>query len=63
MLYDIFVYIIIAAIGILVATDLYKLLNAWFSNPKMSYQMLKANPFGSIVFPLILIIIWFIVFG
>jgi len=63
VLYDIFVYIIIAAIGILVATDLYKLLNAWFSNPKMSYQMLKANPFGSIVFPLILIIIWFIVFG
>ena len=63
MLYDIFVYIIITAIGILVATDLYKLLNAWFSNPKMSYQMLKANPFGSIVFPLILIIIWFIVFG
>ena len=63
MLYDIFVYIIIAAIGILVATDLYKLLNAWFSNPKMSYQMLKANPFGNIVFPLILIIIWFIIFG
>jgi len=63
VLYDIFVYIIIAAIGILVATDLYKLLNAWISNPKMSYQMLKANPFGSIVFPLVLIIIWFIIFG
>ena len=63
MLYDIFVYIIIAAIGILVATDLYKLLNAWFTNPKMSYEMLKANPFGSIVIPLIIVIIWFIVFG
>ena len=63
MLYDIFVYIIIAAIAILVATDLYKLLNAWFTNPKMSYQMLKANPFGSIVLPLVIVIIWFIVFG
>ena len=63
MLYDIFVYIIIAAIAILVATDLYKLLNAWFTNPKMSYEMLKANPFGSIVLPLVIVIIWFIVFG
>tara|TARA_B100001057_G_scaffold92679_1_gene88922 strand:+ start:252 stop:443 length:192 start_codon:yes stop_codon:yes gene_type:complete len=63
VLYDIFVYIIIAAIAILVATDLYKLLNAWFTNPKMSYEMLKANPFGSIVLPLVIVIIWFIVFG
>ncbi len=63
MLYDIFVYIIIAAIAILVATDLYKLLNAWFTNPRMSYEMLKANPFGSIVLPLVIVIIWFIVFG
>ena len=63
MLYDIFVYIIIAAIAILVATDLYKLLNAWFTNPRMSYEMLKANPFGSIVLPLIIVIIWFFVFG
>jgi len=63
VLYDIFVYIIIAAIAILVATDLYKLLNAWFTNPRMSYEMLKANPFGSIVLPLVIVIIWFIVFG
>ena len=63
MLYDIFVYIIIAAIAILVATDLYKLLNAWFTNPRMSYEMLKANPFGSIVLPLVIVVIWFIVFG
>tara|TARA_Y100000768_G_C23960649_1_gene675155 strand:- start:407 stop:598 length:192 start_codon:yes stop_codon:yes gene_type:complete len=61
--YDLIIYLIIAAIGILVATDLYKLLHAWFNNPKMSYEMLKANPFGSIVFPLILIIIWFFIFG
>ena len=63
MMYDFITYLIILAIAILVITDLYRLLNAWFSNPRMSYEMLKANPFGSIVFPLLLIIIWFIIFG
>ena len=63
MLYDISLYLIIAAIVLLVSIDLYKLLNAWFTNPKMSLEMLKANPFGSVVFPLVLIIIWFIIYG
>ena len=63
MLFDVFLYLIIAAIVLLVSTDLYKLLNAWFTNPKMSLEMLKANPFGSVVFPLILIIIWFVIYG
>ena len=63
MLYDVLLYLLIAAIVLLVSTDLYKFLNAWFTNPKMSLEMLKANPFGSIVFPLVLIIIWFIIFG
>ena len=63
MLYDTLSYLLIAEIVLLVSTDLYKFLNAWFSNPKMSLEMLKANPFGSVVFPLILIIIWFIIYG
>ena len=63
MLYDVLFYFLIAAIAILVSTDLYKFLNAWFRNPKMSLEMLKANPFGSVVFPLVLIIIWFIIYG
>ena len=63
MLYDVLFYFLIAAIAVLVSTDLYKFLNAWFRNPKMSLEMLKANPFGSVVFPLVLIIIWFIIYG
>ena len=60
---DILLYLILAAIAALVVTDLYKFLNNWISNPEMSLELLKANPFGSVVFPLVLIIIWFIVFG
>ena len=60
---EILFYILIAAIGYLVATDLYKFLNAWFTNPKISFELLKANPFGSIVIPLAIVILWFIVFG
>ena len=63
MLYEVLFYLLIAAIALLVSTDLYKFLNAWFRNPKMSLEMLKANPFGSVVFPLVLIIIWFIIYG
>ena len=63
MLYEVLFYFLIAAIALLVSTDLYKFLNAWFKNPKMSLEMLKANPFGSVVFPLVLIIIWFIIYG
>ena len=63
MLYDVLFYLLIAAIALLVSSDLYKFLNAWFTNPKMSLEMLKANPFGSVVFPLVLIIIWFIIYG
>ena len=63
MLYDVLLYLLMAAIVLLVSTDLYKFLNAWFTNPKMSLEMLKANPFGSVVFPLVLIIIWFIIYG
>jgi hypothetical protein len=63
MLYEVLFYFLIAAIALLVSTDLYKFLNAWFRNPKMSLEMLKANPFGSVVFPLVLIIIWFIIYG
>ena len=63
MLYDVLFYFLIAAIALLVSTDLYKFLNAWFRNPKMSLEMLKDNPFGSVVFPLVLIIIWFIIYG
>ena len=60
---DIVLYLIVAEIAALVVTDLYKFLNNWISNPKMSLELLKANPFGSVIFPLVLIIIWFIVFG
>ena len=63
MLYEVLFYFLVAAIALLVSTDLYKFLNAWFRNPKMSLEMLKANPFGSVVFPLVLIIIWFIIYG
>ena len=63
MLYDVLFYLLITEIALLVSSDLYKFLNAWFTNPKMSLEMLKANPFGSVVFPLVLIIIWFIIYG
>jgi len=29
----------------------------------MLFELLKANPFGSIVFPLVLVVIWFFIYG
>lgn len=59
MMENILTFFILVIIAILVATDLYRIL----INPKWFVAMLKASPFGSILIPLILVIIWFIVFG
>ena len=63
MIVDILTYLIVGAIAVFIAFDLYRFLNTWFSSPRMSFELLKANPFGSVVFPLVLIIIWFFIFG
>ena len=34
-----------------------------FMSDKWIMKILKANPFGSIIFPQVLIIIWFFIFG
>ena len=63
MIVEILTYIIIGVILVFVAFDLYRFLTTWSSSPRMLFELLKANPFGSIVFPLVLVIIWFFVYG
>ena len=63
MMSEIFVSVLIIIISVFVIIELYRFLNRFLSSPRMYFEILKANPFGSILFPLVLIIIWFFIFG
>ncbi len=63
MISEIFITLLIGIISVFVIIELYRFLNSFLSSPRMYFEILKANPFGSVIFPLVLIIIWFFIFG